>query len=988
MTERKGIRLKLWCILLLLLLFMLHGAVMAGNTGKIAGTVADAETGEPLIGANVLVVGTNRGSASDNDGHYYILNIPPGSYSVRVTYMGYEQVTVTGVRVTIDHTTTVDYNLRMTTVEGQEVTIVAEREVIQLDVSSSQMVATAEEVKEVPLIMDVNDFIQMQAGVEGELIRGGGLDQTGLVVDGLVAVDNVNNEPLNLVNLSAIEEVSIIKGGFNAEYGNVRSGLINITTKQGARAYHGSADFRYTWPDQKHRGPSMFDPDNFFLRPYLDPDVCWVGTRWGNWDEYTQNQYPEFEGWNQLVANNPALGLTPEEARNVFIWQHRAEGSEELGHPHPGEYGDKPDVNIDASFSGPVPLIGKYLGNTTFFASWRSFWRQTVYPVGSVDYNYEQNAMVKLNTYLSSSMKLGVEAMFGREENSGAEGAYVGRGMYFRHGSSPMDIDQSIYGISFDHVLSPSTFYNVRVSRVSVKNLQDGADILRDTTPLATFGNITLDEQPWGWYNISGYQYALGDNMVLGGVGGGERNFNKVTTYNAKLDFTTQLNRVNQIKAGFEFNYDDFDVDYGFDGLDVTGNYEVKYNKQPIRFGAYVQDKLEFKGMIANIGLRLDYNEPNTEWFTVDRYSKYFSRQYKAVFEDEAPQEPAEGHVKLAPRLGISHPITANSKLYFNYGHFFSMPTSSQMFRIDYGVMSEGVASIGNPNLKMPRTIQYELGYEHEFSDMYLIRVAGYYKDVTDQAGGVRYVNYDESVNYEIEENNHYADVRGFEIEFRKTWGKWITGWLNYNYVVQTNGFVGREVYYQDPRRQAVEGYRDPYQEKPLPQPFARGYLQVRSPYKFGPKFLGMYPLEALSVGLLAQYQSGDYLTWEPKPPYKEENNLQWKDWWEFDARIQKHISIGRFEFNLFADIRNVFNIKRLNGEGFENEADYRDYMTSLHLPMYSESKYANDPLYTTGDDKVGDVRSDDKPYIDMPNANFMAWTRPRSVILGILFEF
>ena len=467
MTEWKGIRSKLWCIVLLLLLLMWHGAVMAGNTGKIAGFITDAETGEPLIGANVIIVGTNRGAATASDGHYFILNVPPGRYSVKVTYMGYEQVTKTGVRVTIDHTTNVNYDLRMTTVEGQEIVVVAEREVIQLDVSASQIVATAEEIKEVPLIMDINEFINLQSGVENELIRGGGLDQTALVVDGLVAVDNVNNEPLNLVNLSAIEEVSIIKGGFNAEYGNVRSGLINITTKQGARAYHGSADFRYTWPALKHRGASIFDPDNFFLRPYMDPDVCWVGTRWGDWDEYTQNQYPEFEGWNQLVANNPGLGLTPEEARNLFIWQHRAEGSEDLGHPHPGKYGDKPDINIDASFSGPVPFIGKFLGNTTFFASYRSIWERPMIPSGR-DFFYENNAMVKLNTYISSSMKLGLEGMFGREEHPGGgfEDFDLGRGMYFRHAATPMDIDQSILGLSFDHVLSPSTFYNLRIFKL------------------------------------------------------------------------------------------------------------------------------------------------------------------------------------------------------------------------------------------------------------------------------------------------------------------------------------------------------------------------------------------------------------------------------------------------------------------------------------------------------------------------------------------
>jgi outer membrane receptor protein involved in Fe transport len=598
--------------------------------------------------------------------------------------------------------------------------------------------------------------------------------------------------------------------------------------------------------------------------------------------------------------------------------------------------------------------------------------------------------MFKLKSDVRSNMKLMVEWMSGVEDNAGMGASNLSgdRGIYFIHGQSPMTVNQNMLGLSFDHVINNKTYYHFRFSRVHVKNDMWGAELIRDETPIRQIGAVWVDEQPWGWVPVAGYQYALADKMVLGGVGGGGRDRTKITTYNFKFDLSSQINKFNEIKAGFELTADNYDVFYGEEGLDPTGNFLNEWEQTPIRFGGYLQDKIEFEGMIANIGLRIDYNYPNVDWFTVDPYNPYFSRVFKDQLVEEAPTEGAKGHITISPRLGISHPISVSSKLFFNYGHFYSMPPSGDMYEINYGVASQGIERIGNPSLKMPRTIAYELGYEHELWDMFLLRLTGYYKDITDQIEDVRYVSYDESIDYSIAENAHYEDIRGFEIEVRKIWGRWITGWLNYTYMVNTEGQIGREFQFQDPRRQILEGKRDPQQFRPLPQPYARGNITLTTPAEWGPK-LGKFPiLGNWSFSLLGYYSAGDYLTWEPLPPYKLEDNLQWKDEWMFDARIQKRFNIGTFSFTLFADIVNLFDMKYLSGWGFFDEADYRDYMNSLHLPMYGEEKYQSDPRYVAGDDKVGDVWSEDKPYINMPNLDYMAWSVPRSITLGLRINF
>ena len=992
--------MKKQLMIIFMALLCIASMVIAGTTGKIAGKVVDAESGDPMPGVNIVIQGTQMGAATDVEGDYFILNVPPGDYTLVATMIGYETVNKTGIRVSVDRTITVNFQLKQTVIAGEEVTVVAEKEVVKKDVSASELTASVEQIEAVPLVDDVREFITIQSGIqdeeEGIMIRGGGLDQVGLVVDGLPMVNNVASQPMNIVNLSAIEEISIIKGGFNAEYGNVRSGMFNIVTKDGREKYHASVDFRYSVPHQKHRGESIFSPNNFWLRPYLDPAVAFIGTNSPDspWNAYARRQYPEFEGWNAFSArlladDDPTNDLTPEQARDLFIWQHRAEGSDALGHPHPGEYGEDPDLNLDVSLSGPVPVVGEMLGGMTFFASFRDNVEQYTIPAATDNFHI-QNSMVKLKTNISSSMRLGIEGMYGEENNAGIQASNIGgdRGIYFPHGSAAMDIYQSMVGLTFDHVLSPSTFYQVRLSRVHSSNNMYGARTLRNTKVIRKIGAVEVDEQPWGWYPVQGYQYALADRMVLGGVGGGGRDFNKVTTWNLKVDFTSQINKYNQVQAGIDFMADDYDIWQGERGLDPTGNYTIAWEQTPLKLGAYIQDKLEFEGMVANIGLRMDWNDPNTEWFTRDPYSPYFSRVFKDQLEDEGPKEKAEGNIHFAPRIGISHPISDVSKLFFNYGHFYSLAPAFDMYEIDYGVDSQGIERLGNPSLKMPRNISYELGYEHEIAKSFLVRLTGYYKDVTNQVGSVRYVNYDESVSYDIAQNDHYADIRGFEVEIRKNYGRWITGWLNYTYMVETNGLIGREFQFQDPRRQIIEGKRNPVQEKPLPLPFARANIQLRTPQGWGPTIGNIHPLEDFIISVLGFYNAGDYLTWEPVPPYKVENNLQWKARWNFDARFSKQISVGTMDFVLFADITNIFDVKYLTNAGFEDDADHRDYMNSLHLPMYGEKKYKGDPIYTEGDDKVGDVWSEDKPYIDMPNLDYMAWNPPRSVMLGIKLNF
>jgi len=610
-------------------------------------------------------------------------------------------------------------------------------------------------------------------------------------------------------------------------------------------------------------------------------------------------------------------------------------------------------------------------------------------------------------------MKLTVEGLYGdintvsRSRMGGSDNYYARDGMdlinseqtnqeathqikYFPAALKPFNVYRSMAGLSFDHVLSPRTFYNIRISYVKSKNDCGayGPDDMRDPTIIRYFGSTPVTEQPYG-FEVAETVLYMQDGMTYATEGGGARDWGAVNTLNAKFDLTSQIDRYNQIKAGFMFNYDDLKTHYikiRYESpwiRDVTGD----WTHYPYRMGGYIQDKLEFEGMIANFGVRFDYNEPNTDWYTVDRYSKYYKEEFVDTFQDVAPQDPAKGHLKISPRLGISHPITDNAKLYYNYGHFYSMPTSSSMYEIYYGIIGSGITRFGNPSADLPQTVSYELGVEYNVRNLFLIHLSGYYKDVRNQTGRVQYTSFDESVDYRTIENNHYADIRGFELRIEKRFGRWITGWLNYNYMVTTDGYVGRERYYEDPRLQRIYGLQNPYQERPLARPLLRYNLRFRSPVDWGPTVGGIKPLGDLQLSLLFYWRAGSHMTWDPLETDVLQDNLQWKDNYTYDARLSKRMRIDRYSFSLYLDIKNLFNQRRINTRGFASGEDRRNYFDSLHLPMYEEDIYQN-AGYTPGNDRAGDVRSDEKPYIDMPNRDVFTYFNVRAIFFGLKIDF
>lgn len=235
------------CCHLLSLLVLGSAILCAGTTGKISGRITDKANGEPLAGANILVTGTLLGASADADGAYFVINVSPGTYDLRATFVGYAATTVKSVRVIADQTTIINFQMEAAAVELGDVVVQAERPMVQRDMTSTSYVVSSTQIKMLP-VKDFVEVVQMQAGVVSDgrnlYIRGGRSNEVAYMIDGMYVKDPVLGGLGTNINNDAIEELNFLSGTFNAEYGNALSGVVNIVTKEGGADYHANIEAR------------------------------------------------------------------------------------------------------------------------------------------------------------------------------------------------------------------------------------------------------------------------------------------------------------------------------------------------------------------------------------------------------------------------------------------------------------------------------------------------------------------------------------------------------------------------------------------------------------------------------------------------------------------------------------------------------------------------------------------------------------------------
>jgi hypothetical protein len=975
----------------------------AAVTGKIAGTVTDKSDNEPLPGATVLIEGTTLGAACDIEGDYFILNVPPGIHEVKAIMVGYGMVVKTNIYVKTDHTTIVNFELIETVMEGEEVTIVGKRPNVELDVTGSEMVVNAEALRMEP-VTDIEDIFNKQRGIFNTgtvtYVRGGIGNEVRYNLDGISMTGGVLNDNWNSMNTTALEEVAVITGGYNAEYGNAMSGVVNMVTKDGDHTHinmHGKIQYRYRPPGQYHWGQNMYDRS---LKKYTDYGLDYWRERVERSPTTYANYFKDHYGWDGVRVP------TAEQLYETFL--HQAEGNKIMS-----DYDKRPDQEIEGTFHG------SFLRNTSYMFSGRYHRAVSIYPTIE-KYNPEYNIVAKFNYFPKQNMKLTLNVVEGgyksaqyrndnsansREMGTGGAGAvppwavepYMTGGYWNRWGSTygrpTTDYSLGIYSLKWQHNLTQASFYSATLGYYT-----DDMNLIPDYSHLAC-PQQKIDES-WGWQSVN-------NAFQLNGGTPYSSNVLKSQSFYLTGDYTNQITKAHLLKSGLSFRYNDMDFEsisvahIGINNCDVSTNI---WQGNPVEVALYVQDKMEYAGIILNIGIRVDgfdtrrtfpenpffdplgkaYNKEGLPtnsadlWFlendppdyaffyTYDSLKRNLREQGLAddawIIDGLTDRNTVSSEWKwaLAPRLGVSFPVTKTSKIRFSYGHFYQRPAWSKFygapisFSLPYhqgdplgdaesmwsSLRPSGNQYWGQPGLTYEKTIQYEVGYDQDLLGILKINIAAYYKDQSQltrfsnrplldygsaadfsAGGGISQTGFagqdiamvavtdPRNINANILTfaNDIYKDTRGIEINIEKLFDNRWAAALTFDYAFASGAKYGFNTLREGESEMAFSGYTESGQAVDLSW---LSNFRIKANFSYITPQKLAYVLGDISLGIYYEYFSGDEYTYY-SPGYDGLQipfNRRWYPHQCTDLRLTKRIPWNEVTAVFGMDVRNLFN--------------------------------------------------------------------------------
>lgn len=704
--------------------------IFAGSTGKIAGKVVDSKTNEAIPGVNIVVESTKLGAPTDFNGNYFILNVPPGTYTLRASAIGYHSVAVTDVKVSVDLTTTIDFKLTEATVQlNQEVVIVAQRPIVQKDLTSTSSKVSADQIKAFP-VEDVAGLINLQAGVVEGHFRGGRSGEVLYLIDGIPVTDSYSGGAGVTVENQAIQELEVISGTFNAEYGQAMSGVVNQITKDGTEKFSATVSV--------YAGDYVSGRDNKFLNP--------DSVRHGD----MRTPLQPTDNYNHITLTD------------IYDFQGTLSG---------------PIVGSDITFF----LTGRHYSNNGFL-----YGRRIFLPTDSANFSSNNplqwyrgasgdNAFVPMNNETRTTLqgKITVRAF----ESDKIRFSYLGQWRKWRNydhrykytpdGAFKNFSTGTLASVNYVSVIDAGTFWEANAAMFINK---EESYVYEDP----------FDPQ----YPINTRKLqATGDAFLTGGAE--DVHFSRELRYSLlKGDVVSQITNHHQLKTGFEGKV----YRLWINNFGIRNDQFTNFKPQPVYFGRsdfanvivrplqgslYIQDKMEYESFIVNIGLRFDY---------FDSKAKILAEQLK--LSRVASQKPAESEFQISPRFGLAFPITDRGVLHLSYGHFFQIPQFDLMYlNPSYNINETDAFQVGNPGLRSERTVAYELGLQQQIAEEVGIDITVFYKDVRNLIG---------TKIYELENRNKYAqyinqdygNTRGFIFSIEKRLTEGFGATLDYTFQI------------------------------------------------------------------------------------------------------------------------------------------------------------------------------------------------------------
>jgi hypothetical protein len=962
MVQLKRLKFASLAVSLLVLSLAVPAAMMAQTTGKVEGVVTDADTGEPLVGAQVMIEGSLLGNVTDPEGYYFILNVPVGLQSVKAQIIGYQAVTVTDVRVLAGQTHTVDFSLKSTVLElpGQEV--LGEREpLVPRDNTVSKFRQSGERVLETPAD-NTAQIVTLAAGVTKfgtqYSIRGGRPSESTVYVDGIdvknFTTDGDQAEDDLDVGENALEEVDVITGGFSSDFGDAQSGIVNIVTKEGGTDYSGqfrietdefmpsSSSYGFNRAQVSVGGPIPALSDN--LSFFFSGEVTGEGDRYPRSDGFRGRQediefLADFYNNSDEVREFLGRDLDLKEmlrtgARNnpdmpvLNIEDYRTDDGDHLGRLV-GNSGDETRIQAKVAWQANknIKLTGTFLDDRdqgVVYNQNMMFWDgvgNAVFSNGSMLGIVGYNQTLKQTA--ESSTNIQFRGSFQRSSLvQGPQFDLQRTGLY----TSPT-FGQNLGYSDMQSILN----YRVENIPIFLEDLK-GGQIHSIDQVLANYQydfELRTSRNGQNPFGISGTGFFDADVGYYDFL-----RTNEEDRANFRVDLDSQINKIHRVRAGVDAKF--WQTDYYENEL-TSSTFLNYFRAKPEMESAYLEDRLDFQDLVIDLGFRVDSFKAGA------LAPRVIGDQDPGTSRAGGGVEP-ERIIEVSPRLGVAHPVTEKTQIRLSFGTKYQVPSFLHLFRAvntDVSVLQNTNQFYGNPYLGFRKTTSFEVGMTTLLSEDWVLDLVGYNRDI-DGNVSARYIQQNADIPYmRIFTNVDNGNVKGFDLTLRRRFSEYYSMDAAYTMLFARSTGTDPEDFVRN------EGFFIGGDRPPLPpvEVSPNDYDQTHTfNYQFNVKLPTDFREGTTLGGFLRN--TGYYFTLQAnsgRPFTRQDANFDFieksnasRRGWEFlgNLRVIKDFNWGGLDYSVFADVRNIFDNSNLSA----NQTD-----------VFSSAGVTNGVYQTTG---------------------------------------
>ncbi len=980
-------------------------ALAAQSTGKIEGVVRD-QNDQPVPNARVVLVGTAFSAVADPQGYWFINSVPAGQYDVRASFVGYAPKQYAGVRILSGQTITQDILLEQTAVEIMEITVVAaENALVPRDQVTSKQLIDGGYTDKLP-VDNIAEMFALQPGVMSNgsgsriSVRGGRQDENVTYIDGVPvtpgnrgALRDGTNSGRGVqqieIGTNQFEDASITTGAASAEFGNAQGGVIAITTRSGGQRFSGNIGFEtdelsgtkmsagYNRLQASFGGPLVGDL-TFFVGGTLD------GTRFGRGG---------FNGWEVPSWVRVGVDTTFAIAKST-------------------------SATSDTLYL-PVHKVAVFRGECDAF-----------YVAGAADpeiadnYGYDCNGNMNPGGGSSSTTQLTSKLNWSFGQGSRISLSYLAsrgmsRGATGTDGTFGTTNTQQVVTLNWNQVLSKSSARAVALdayvsyqSNRSINSLltneserdtrdpflgwyltgfdyeYDGDDfpvtdeMIRDFRLQSATGRTTIydraNSNQYGSTN-SGYGGSIGNPGSIGSFGSapGTLNTANETRMLGKANLDWQVDRYNRVKIGGE--YTQYELDTYSVGAASQGFSDI-WKASPVRYNLFAEDRLDLGDVVLVGSLRYDYYKLGGEkWKDFPRISSWPGFTPDSL---ESRLEEYPSHSYVSPHIQVAFPVTDRTNFRLSYGQQVQTPDFATML---FGSNTDLATSNTNQNygtdLDFGKTILFEFGVRHAFSDDMVFDVTVFNKDNLANAAGRLLFPIDPRTgapgNVRATVNADFGNTRGIDMRIDRRIGNIFNGALAYTYQDARNTGSDPYSYINFGARitSAVTGSPISPPQAAQPVAYSRPHsLAAQAAFTFPADFAEGSVIGAImsrgGIYATARYSSGTAYT-RCDPSLEGEQNIisggtcntifgdfnasRLPAYKMVDLRVTKGFNLGGLDLTAYADARNVLNIKNIGGVfaqtgSIQNER-YRERLWVTDSSSFAQNGLANGVYNTfTGD--------------------------------------